>query len=60
MVKHEGDKRWRVCACALGFEEMERLGEAVERAGGAATVQRWHDHEDGHKDEYERGRTIGR
>lgn len=60
LTKHEGDKRWRNCACALSDAEFERLGEEVERAGGAATVQRWVDDGKGGKEEYEyeRGRQM--
>jgi hypothetical protein len=41
---------------------MERLGESVERAGGAAAVRRWEEDENYGKEEYEyaRGRQIQR
>jgi hypothetical protein len=54
--EHEGDPHWRHCACAMSLEEMEKLGESLERAGGEASVQRWVNHEDVGKVEYDRGR----
>jgi hypothetical protein len=44
----------------MSDQEMERLGEKVESAGGAATVQRWGDDGEGGKEEYqyERGRQM--
>lgn len=56
---HEGDRRWRNCACAMSFEELERLGEYIQKAGGAGAVQQWGDVEEGRKDEYQRGSLGG-
>lgn len=58
--EHEGDPTWRHCACAMSLEEMEKLGESLERAGGEAPVQRWGDEEGAGKVEYERGRQFSR
>jgi hypothetical protein len=42
----------------MGLEELERLGEKLQAAGGATAVGMWGDlreGRDGFKDEYERG-----
>ncbi|KAI9632648.1 uncharacterized protein MKK02DRAFT_40954 [Dioszegia hungarica] len=58
LLPYQGDSHWRNCACAMGLEELERLGKKLQAFGGATAVGMWGDLREGRegfKDEYERG-----
>jgi hypothetical protein len=52
MVVQDGDNQWNNCACKISYEEFDKLGEELERAGGGAAMRPLGQSEEGRKEEY--------